>query len=181
MEIVQDDVANSPSNPKKGQLFNWPGGPDVYQGMVKDYTAGDVTAVNFLKIMKGEDMTGIGSGKTLKSTSEDRVFIAFFDHGAPGLIAFPNDVLHSNDLNDALNSMYQKGMFKELVFYMEACESGSMFNGILDPKIKVYAMTAADPSESSWACDYDSSVQTYLNDCFSRNHSMKSPIEHLHV
>lgn len=172
ISMLYDDVANSPSNPKKGQLFNWPGGPDVYQGMVKDYTAGDVTAVNFLKIMKGEDMTGIGSVKTLKSTSEDRVFIAFFDHGAPGLIAFPNDVLHSNDLNDALNSMYQKGMFKELVFYMEACESGSMFNGILDPKIKVYAMTAADPSESSWACDYDSSVQTYLNDCFSRNHML---------
>jgi len=63
-------------------------------------------------------------------------------------------------------------MFKELVFYLEACESGSMFNKILDPNIKVYAMTASDPSESSWACDYDSSVQAYLNDCFSINHML---------
>merc|ERR1719379_21033 len=45
--------------------------------------------------------------------------------------------------------MEQKKLFKEMVFYMEACESGSMF-----PKLathsKVLAVTAANAKESSW-------------------------------
>jgi len=44
--------------------------------------------------------------------------------------------------------MKQKKMYGELVFYMEACESGSMFP---DPGEKVFAVTAANANESSWA------------------------------
>lgn len=34
---------------------------------------------------------------------------------------------------------------------MEACESGSMFDGLLPENLNIYATTAANPSESSWA------------------------------
>lgn len=37
-----------------------------------------------------------------------------------------------------------------LVFYLEACESGSMFTGLLDPSLPIYATTAANGEESSW-------------------------------
>lgn len=33
--MVYDDIAGSFQNPHQGQLFNRPGGPDVYQGMPK--------------------------------------------------------------------------------------------------------------------------------------------------
>jgi legumain len=46
--------------------------------------------------------------------------------------------------------MAQKNMFKKLVFYLEACESGSMFQGLLPTNINVYATTAASATESSW-------------------------------
>ncbi len=36
------------------------------------------------------------------------------------------------------------------MIYIEACESGSMFEGILADNINVFATTAADPDESSW-------------------------------
>merc|ERR1712190_172425 len=40
-------------------------------------------------------------------------------------------------------------MGKELLFYLEACESGSIFNNLLKaPNAK--AVTAANPKESSW-------------------------------
>ena len=38
-----------------------------------------------------------------------------------------------------------------MVIYLEACESGSMFDGILSNEINIYAATAAEPWESSWA------------------------------
>merc|ERR1712232_451528 len=41
------------------------------------------------------------------------------------------------------------GGYKELLFYLEACESGSIFNNLLkEPNAK--AATAANPKESSW-------------------------------
>ena len=91
-------------------------------------------------------------GKVLTSTSNDHVFIYFTDHGSTDLIAFPNEYLYSDELNAALQTMYDKQMYKELVFYLEACESGSMFSdGKLPDNINIYATTAANPDESSWA------------------------------
>jgi legumain len=97
-------------------------------------------------------MAGTGTGKVLKSNSNSKVFIYFADHGAPGLIAFPHSYLYADDFNDALNNMYADNMYEELVIYIEACESGSMFEGILDDSISIYATTAADADESSWGC-----------------------------
>lgn len=45
--------------------------------------------------------------------------------------------------------MHDNNMYKKLVYYLEACESGSMFVNL--PKdINAYALSAASPSESSW-------------------------------
>jgi len=45
--------------------------------------------------------------------------------------------------------MQSKQMFQELVFYMEACESGSMFPDLTKDG-KIFAVTAANAQESSW-------------------------------
>ena len=33
MVMMADDIANSPANPHPNQIFNRPGGPDVYDGV----------------------------------------------------------------------------------------------------------------------------------------------------
>merc|ERR1711988_549938 len=76
------------------------------------------------------------------------VFVNFVDHGGVGLIGFPRTVMHKADLTGALQTMKQKDMFHRLVFYLEACESGSMFDGINIPG--VYGLTASNGHESSW-------------------------------
>merc|ERR1712217_783862 len=49
----------------------------------------------------------------------------------------------------AIETLQEKGGYKELLFYLEACESGSIFNKLLKaPNAK--AVTAANPKESSW-------------------------------
>lgn len=55
-----------------------------------------------------------------------------------------------------------------MVLYIEACESGSMFDGILASNINVYAVTAANPTESSWGtyCYPDDAINgTHINSC----------------
>jgi len=60
-------------------------------------------------------------------------------------------------------------MFKNLVFYMEACESGSMFDGLLPEDLGVYALTAAAPDEPSFAYYWDKDREVFISDEFSVN------------
>lgn len=150
--MMQDDIAHSSSNPFPGKLFNKPGNDsqDVYDGCKVDYSGDQVTAQLFLSVIAGDESAVPAGGKVLKSGKSDRVFLNFVDHGGVGIISFPNGpVLHRADLSAALKTMQQKEMFSELVFYMEACESGSMFPD-LTPDGKIFAVTAANAEESSW-------------------------------
>ncbi|KAJ7369835.1 hypothetical protein OS493_036057 [Desmophyllum pertusum] len=167
--MMYDDIANNQVNPTPGIIINKPNGKDVYHGVLKDYTKEEVTPENFLNILKGDKqaMSGIGSGKVIDSGPNDHVFVFFTDHGAPGLIAFPNSELMASDLIEAINDMNKNKKFSRMVFYIEACESGSMFQNKLDKNINVYATTASNPHESSYACYYDKKRQTYLGDVYS--------------
>ena len=76
---------------------------------------------------------------------------------------------------DTLEYMYTHRMYKELVFYVEACEAGSMFVDLPDD-MNIYAMTASDEEVSSWAiyCDEEAIIEgkdlgTCLGDLFSIN------------
>lgn len=164
-----DDVASSSQNPFPGKLFNKPDGSDVYTGCVIDYRKGDVTPKNYLSVLIGDAdaMKGKGTGRVLTSTEGDNVFLNFADHGAPGLIAFPSSYLYATDLLRTLTNMHKQKMYKNLIYYLEACESGSMFTH-LPTDINIYAVTAANDHESSWGyyCPPDDHVQgTHIGSC----------------
>ncbi len=96
------------------------------------------------------------------------------DHGAPGILAFPTHgpfgaALHANKLQDTITKMHADNKYSKMVLYVEACESGSMFNKVLASNLSVYAVTAATPFESSYACYQDKYAHQYIGDCFS-NH-----------
>lgn len=154
--ISYDDVANCKQNPFPGKLFNKPTkagvpGVDVYKGCKVDYAGNDATADNFIAVLLGDaSATKGGNGKVLKSTKDDHVFINFVDHGGVGLICFPvGRMVYEAELTSTLKNMDDNQMYGKLVFYMEACESGSMFVNL--PKdINIYATSAANAHESSW-------------------------------
>lgn len=109
----------------------------------------------------------------MKQTADDNIFVFFSDHGSPGSISFPSKFLYADQLISTLKQM--NGTFSKLVFYLETCESGSMFVN-LPADINVYALSAASPSESSWAtyCSPDDVIAgkhigTCLGDLFSVN------------
>lgn len=149
-----DDIANNPDNPFPGQVFNAPTdvnipGYDVYKNCKKDYTGKNVTAEQFLAVLTGN--TSIAKGKVLESGPKDHVFVSFFDHGAQGFLCFPTGpYLRTQELMKAFQIMKQKKMFKQLTMYVEACESGSLFD-MLPEEDHIYVTTAANANESSWA------------------------------
>ena len=58
--------------------------------------------------------------------------------------------IYADGLNKALKDMHTQGKFKKLVFYMEACFSGSMFLDLLPENIDIYTNTASNERESSY-------------------------------
>ena len=179
--FAYDDIANNSRNPFPGKVFNSPAGKDVYEGVVIDYFGKDVTPENFLAALTG-DADAVSAkdarttGKVLTSTEEDNVYIFFSDHGSDNLIAFPSKYLYSDELNSALLTMHEKRMYKELVFYLEACHSGSMFEKLLPTNISIYATTAANPRESSYAeyCSSDAKVNgTLIGSCLGDEYSCR--------
>jgi hypothetical protein len=172
--MMYDDIAHNSENPFPGKIFNAPDpdglGVNVYEGCKIDYKGKDVNVHKYIGII-----TGTGSGKVLKSNADDHVFLNFIDHGAPGIVAFADTVMHASKLHRALATMHRKKMYKQLLFYLETCESGSMFEGLSVPG--VYAVSAANPTESSWGtyCSgtddrvNGTSLSTCLGDLFSVN------------
>merc|ERR1719162_1949283 len=164
--MAYDDIANNRRNPLPGQLFNRTDGSNVYDATVVDYKGEDVTAEKFLAVLTG-DATAAG-GRVLESNENSNVFVYYSDHGAPNLVAFPSGgYLYADKLNDAFETMKTNKMFSQMTFYMEACESGSMF-----PKLtsdgSIYGVTASNATSSSWAsyCGNEATVNgTVIGSC----------------
>jgi legumain len=178
--MMYDDIAQNTQNPTKGVIINHPNGNDVYHGVPHDYNGKDVTPKNFMSILLGDKaaMQGIGSGKVIESGPDDNVFVFYTDHGAVGLVAFPTGVLYAKDLNATINTMHAQNKYKQLVVYIESCESGSMLESVAT-NINLYGTTASNAIESSYACYFDAKRAAYLGDLYSVNWMEDSDVEDL--
>jgi len=179
IHIAYDDIARNSQNPFPGKIFNKPTaagtpGVDVYANCKIDYKGNSATAANLLKVLKGDKTAG---GPVLGSNANSEVFFYFADHGAPGLVAMPvGSPLYADQLHKAFQYMNTNKMYKKMTVYVEACESGSMFENILENNINIYATSAANSRESSWAsyCPPQDkvngkSVGSCLGDLYSTN------------
>jgi legumain len=174
--FMYDDIAFNEENPRQGIIINSPHGDDVYDGVPKDYTGDDVTVNNFFAAILGNKsaLTG-GSGKVVDSGPDDHIFVYYTDHGGPGVLGMPTSpYIYANDLIEVLKKKHAAGTYKSLVFYLEACESGSIFEGLLPEGLNIYATTASNAEESSWGTycpgEYPSPPEEYetcLGDLYS--------------
>lgn len=186
--FMYDDIANNEENPRPGVIINHPQGGDVYAGVPKDYVGEDVTVNNFFNVLLGnkEALTG-GSGKVIDSGPDDHIFIFYSDHGGPGVLGMPTyPYLYADDLVDVLKKKHAAGTYKSMVFYLEACESGSIFEGLLPENINIYATTASNAVESSWGCycpgespEPPSEYYTCLGDLYSVSWMEDSDVHNL--
>ena len=155
-----NDVFDSPSNPFPGSIFTDqdPEGPGIdYAPGCRphiDYPDKMVSAELFMATLSGDKkevtkLTGIENPKVIESGPEDTIFVYYMDHGAIGFCEVGKSDLYEEVLISTINKMYENKQYKQLVFYFEACHSGSMFRTLEKGK-NVYAMTGSDTEHSAW-------------------------------
>ncbi|KAJ3680304.1 hypothetical protein LUZ60_016582 [Juncus effusus] len=150
--FMYDDIASNPLNPRPGVVINHPQGEDVYKGVPKDYTGANVTAQNLYAVLLG-DKSAVqgGSGKVVESKENDHIFLYYSDHGGPGVLGMPNmPYLVAGDFIKVLKRKHESKSYKKMVIYVEACESGSIFEGMMGDDMSIYVTTASNAQESSW-------------------------------
>jgi len=178
--MAYNDVPWEYENPFLGKLFNSHDERDWYEGCNMDYTTVDVTAQNFMAIMKGDESLlnlskdSNATRKVLQGNDQSKVFLAFFDHGAPGQLMFPDSELYADQLNETIQTMYEKKLYSEFILFIEACESGSMFADIDLESMNAWALTATNatnPSFGTYCYPHDkikgNHMYTCLGDLFS--------------
>ncbi|KAH9327082.1 hypothetical protein KI387_007260 [Taxus chinensis] len=150
--FMYDDIADNEENPRQGTIINHPQGADIYAGVPKDYTGENVTVENLFAVLLGnKSSVKGGSGKVVDSGPNDHIFIYYSDHGGAGVLGMPlPPYLYAHDFVQILKKKHNAGTYKEMVIYIEACESGSIFEGLLPKDLNIYATTAANAEENSW-------------------------------
>lgn len=178
--MLYNDVAWDSENPYPGTLYNKQNGKNYYEGCKIDYHGDELTKENFFAILKGDSASlnlpssSNSTRKVLKSNENSKVFLYFSDHGAPGHIMFPGSVIYADELNQTFRFMHANKMYDEFVVFLEACESGSMFQNMRLEDINVWALTATNatsPSYGTYCFPHDAvndqNLYTCLGDMFS--------------
>lgn len=119
----------SENNPYQGNLFFHPG-PDssnVFANMVIEYGSSEITSNRILNTLIGNSFSG---KRVLRSSFFDTVYVAVFEYGAPGVITLPQDVIFGTDLQETIKTMFNKRMYKKLVFVIDGEKSDTLFWGM---------------------------------------------------
>ena len=185
VSLQYNDVPTDPQNPYPGTLFNKATGKrpgvDVNKGFGKNYTGAYVTREAFLGALlctntstsnndneNNEVINGDSNDHACaKSVSSDAtLFIFWAGHGSDGMLLLPDmsatNALDADTLVKGLR-MAKHGVggsagFSKIVMMVEACDSGSMFSGLLTAADSgIYAVTAAKGGENSYpqyCCNY---------------------------
>jgi len=158
IQLAYDDIANNPENPFNGQVFHTLDHFNIYHQDYISISGNSVTAQQFYSTLT-----------SIPTSSSDNVFVYYDNHGGPDILGVPDGVsggyIYGEDLAAAFNTMSSNGLYKYLLFGIEACYSGSVAKLFTAPNMGT--ITAANDAESSYAAVYDSTLGTYLSNEFT--------------
>ena len=164
--IVEDDIANNPSNPNPGVIRVTPAGDNVYRDVKIDYLTSDLDSEDILNILKGKNT--YRTPTVIESTENDNIFIFWSGHGTPGAMCYSDEqyALSGSNLSAALRQMAEEKRYRKLLMMVEACFSG----GVLEQCVGIPGMlfiTAANGDETSKADIFNEQLKVWMSNRFT--------------
>lgn len=164
--IIEDDIANNPSNPNPGVIQVTPGGDNVYRDVKIDYLTSDLDSEDILNILKGKNT--YRTPTVIESTENDNIFIFWSGHGTPGAMCYSDEqyALSGSNLSAALRQMAEEKRYRKLLMMVEACFSG----GVLEQCVGIPGMlfiTAANGDETSKADIFNEQLKVWMSNRFT--------------
>ncbi|KAH8084296.1 peptidase C13 family-domain-containing protein [Cristinia sonorae] len=172
--MLSDDAACNTRNKFPGCVFASAHGPgratgkggggqdslDLYGDNIEvDYRGYEVTVENFLRVLTGRVPPSVPRSKRLLSNDRSNVFIYMTGHGGNEFLKFQDDEeISAFDIADALEQMWQKKRYSEVLFMIDTCQANTMFSKFYSPNILATGSSEMDEKSYSFENDNDLGV-----------------------
>lgn len=166
--MLAEDVACNPRNPYPATVFNHVNHKlDLYGEDVEvDYRGYEVTVENFVRVLTGRHDPAIPRAKRLLSNEGSNILIYLSGHGGNEFLKFQDtEELLAQDLADAVQQMYLKGRYYQILLLVDTCQAATLYQHITAPH--VLAGSSSVKGESSYSAATDIDVGLSLMDRWS--------------
>ncbi|VDP68843.1 unnamed protein product [Schistosoma curassoni] len=143
--MVADDASCSSRNPRPATIFNNPySRVNLYGEEIEiDYRGYEVTVENFIRILTGRLPPSTPTSKRLNTDEHSNILIYMTGHGGDGFLKFQDDhELSNSELADAIEQMWQKRRYHELLFIVDTCQAESMGKLFYSPNVVAIGSSA---------------------------------------
>lgn len=183
--MAYDDIASDPLNPFGSELYHQPStctiDTDIRKGVRIDYSGKDVTPAIFEAVLTGNKaaVAKVGTSRTVVSLPTENIFVYFTGVGGRGRLHFPSpaytEFMSARKLVATLERMRQKQRFSQLLFFLDASYSESVFVGLKNSSRVLAVASAQDhacPVYPSFPPHTENKIKgsyagTFLSDDFS--------------
>jgi len=167
--MLADDAACNPRNTYPGSVWSESHHDiDLYGDDVEvDYRGYEVTVPNLLRLLTGRVPVHTPRSKKLESDEHSNVFLYMTGHGGDEFLKFQDaEEISAYDLADAIEQMWEKRRYHELLFMIDTCQASTMASRIYSPN--VLAMSSSVKGQNSYSFSNDYAVGVPLIDRYTR-------------
>lgn len=166
--MLGDDSACDPRNSYPGTVFNNPNRLiNIYGDNIEvDYRGYDVTIENLIRLLTGRHNEYVPRSKKLMSDSGSNILFYLTGHGGDQFLKFQDtQELTSDDLADAFEQMNIANRYNEILFMVDTCQAGTLFEEIYSSNI--IAMASSKKDENSYSYHADDEIGLTVIDRFT--------------
>nr|CAG4638499.1 EOG090X07K0 [Cyclestheria hislopi] len=166
--MIADDMACNSRNPHPAAVYNNANQQiDVYGDDVEvDYRGYEVTVENFIRLLTGRLPESTPRSKRLLTDAGSNVLIYLTGHGGDGFLKFQDSEEITNvDLADAIQQMWEKQRYNEMLFIVDTCQAASLYQKFYSPN--VLAIGSSLVGEDSLSHHVDPAIGVYIVDRYT--------------
>ncbi|GAA5840663.1 hypothetical protein JCM5353_000264 [Sporobolomyces roseus] len=168
--MLADDVACNPRNPFAGTVYsNADRKTDLYGEQIEvDYKGEEVSVETFLRLLSGRLPDSTPASKRLMTDSRSNVFVYMTGHGGDEFLKFQdNEEISAFDIADALDGMWSKGRYNELLFMVDTCQANTLYSKFYSPNI--LATGSSEKGENSYSHHADNDIGVAVTDRYTHH------------
>ncbi|CAL8099209.1 unnamed protein product [Calicophoron daubneyi] len=166
--MVADDASCNARNPRPANIYNSPyDRVNLYGESIEiDYRGNEATVENFVRLLTGRLPPSTPSSKRLNTDENSNILIFMTGHGGEGFLKFRDEnELSSSELADAIEQMWQKRRYHEILFIVDTCQAESMGKAVYSPN--VVTVGSSSIGEESLSLHVDRDIGVFTSDRYS--------------